>query len=531
MKKLFTLFLFCCVATTLQAQSIVINKQVKDFPDVSDLSTPLNAGITMYYFMINGTESLLRDASTYMNPLRHEKGTVPNKNVSKKVKERLLNRIIKEVIVYKDSIACMITKIDTSNYVIRWLYFEDNKWLNAGSDQRNSIEEARKLFNTYAHESLMELRRSHEVKKVSTDTLTFVNFVKQYGAEPKEFLLKALANHPLVIYGEIHHRKVSWDLLSSLLTDPRFTETVGTVFLESPYYQQEEFDRFFASKELDREILLDILRSEQADGWADKGEYEFLVNLWKLNQTLTAEKKIRVVPTDEQAPWKLIQTKKDSEKWEENSMDRNTRMADVVENYMNIKADKRNGLFIVGYGHARKTQISGGYSSAERQEPALTAGTQLVQRLSDKNVFIVLQHAPMIRNIGGAKGLVRQGLFDYAFKKNDNKPVAFSLAGSPFGAEPFDADVETCFDNRSGNYADNFDGYIFLQPLKDEEARYVLYEIWSDKFVKEVQRRYALFGWDMKKDFGIKGKLSKEKIIKSLKEEYEGKKRWRKLFE
>jgi hypothetical protein len=137
----------------------------------------------------------------------------------------------------------------------------------------------------------------------------------------------------------------------------------------------------------------------------------------------------------------------------------------------------------------------------------------------------------MLTNTRGAKGFVRQGLFDAVFELTGNKPVAFSLTNSPFGTEPYDADFEDCFDYRAGNYADNFDGYIFLQPLKDEISGYILYdEIWSDKFVKEVQRRYALFGWDMKRDFGIKGKITKEKIIKSFKED-EGKKRWYYLFE
>jgi len=532
MKKLFTILVLFCVICTLHSQSLIINKQIKDFPDVYDLSTPLNAGVTMYYFMINGTDNLWRDASVSMYRIGKQNDEISNKKVSKKNKTQLLNDSIKEVLIYKDSAACMITKMSNTRYYrVRNLVFENGKWVNLGEDIRSSIEESIQLFYKYVDISLSELHRSYKIREVSTDTLAFVNYVSQQGNEPKEFLLNALAKHPLVIYGEIHRRKVSWDLLSTALQDPRFAETVGTIFLEIPAYQQEEFDRFYTSKELDTEILLDIMRSEQIYGWWDKGEYEFLVNLWKLNKTLPVEKKIRVVPTDDQLPWKLIQTKEDLKKWKEKSMDRNTRMADVVEHTIKTKTDKRNSLFIVGYGHAYKSHVPGGYSSTEEQEPLLSAGAQLVQRFSNKDVFTILQHGPCLHNTRGGMELVRQGLFDYVFEKNGNKPIAFSLAGSPFGTEPYDADSKDRFDHRAGNYADNFDGYIFLQPLKDEDTDYILYgEIWTDKFVKEVQRRYALFNWDMKKDFGIKGKLSKEKIIKSFKDG-KRKKRWGYLFE
>jgi len=533
MKRLFTTMLLCCMATILAAQTTIINKQVKDFPDVYDLSTPLNAGITIYHlFTINGDATLWRSTSSYMNPTSHEKGKVHNRIIEEDVKMQRLNDTIKEMIVYKDSIARLIIKINNSNRYSIWdLVFEDGKWLYLHDNGGGwALENWREHFHTYAPDWLNQLRRSLEVRTVSTDTLAFVNYVKQHGAEPKDFLLEALANHPLVIYGEIHRRKISWDLLSSVLSDPRFPEIVGTIFVEMPAYQQEEFDRFYASKEMDVEILLDIMRSVQTTGWVDKGEYEFLINLWKLNQMLPADKKIKVVPTDEQLPWKFIKTQEDFEKYDESLIDRNTRMADVIEHTMKTKTDKRNSLFITGYMHAHKSHVPGGYSSAEGQEPALTAGAQLVQRFSDKDVFTILQHVPWMTNTRGAFGLVRQGLFDYIFEINEGKPIAFYLDGSPFGAEPFDADFDMSFDNKAGNYADNFDGYIFLQPLRDEDADYMFYDIWSDKFIDEVKRRLTFINRDINRWFGIEGEVTKEKIIETYKE-YEGKKRWSYLFE
>jgi hypothetical protein len=527
---IFLCFALSGLALCAQFNIIEVNKQVKDFPDVYDLSTPLNAGVTCTYFMINGTDNLWYDASVKKYPEHNRKDTPLNRVVDEDYKEHLLTSTIKELIIYKDSMARLIIEIPNSNrYRIRDLVFENGKWLNYGENGGGaSLEGWREHFYTLAPNVPSRLRRSLELSSVSTDTLSFVDYVKQHSTEPKEFLLEALAKYPLVIYGEIHRRKISWDLLSSVLFDPRFPETVGTVFVELPTYQQEEFDRFYASKELDTKILLDIFRSMMTEGWVDRGEYEFLLNVWKLNQTLPATKQIRVVPTDEQAHWKFLKNKEDFEKYEKNRADRNTRMADVVEHTLKTKTDKRNCLFTVGYGHAHKSHVPGDYSSALGQEPALTAGAQLMQRLSNKNVFTVLQHVPMMTNTSGAQGLVRQGLFDAVFEITDNKPVAFHLADSPFGAEPYDADFDDAFDSRSGNYANNFDGYIFLQPLKDEDTDYILYDLWSDKFIEELKRRETITGWQLFR--WIEGEVTKEKVIEAYKED-EGKKRWGYLFE
>ena len=530
MKGFISVLAICCLTTAVKAQSITVDKQLKDFPDTFDLSTPLNAGITCSYMLVNGKENLWRDVSAYMIREYLPKSNAPDRIVNETNKSRMLNSTIKEVIVYKDSVACMITENDSVYYSIRILGLEDGKWLNIGEDLGRGMENSREIFYAKAPNTLSRLHRSIKIKTVSTDTLTFVDYIKQHGVEPQEFLLEALTTHPLVIFGEYHRRKVSWDFLTSMLYDPRFVEKVGTVFVELPSYQQSEFDRFYVSNELDTEILLEIMRSEQIYGWWDRGEYEFLINIWQLNQTLPADKKIKVIATDEQLPYKLLKTAEDYKTSRDRLSDRNTNMANVIEQTIKTKTDKRNSLFIVGYGHAYKSHVPGGSSAAQGQEPALTAGAQLVQRLSEKDVFVVLQHVPMGTN-SGALGFVRQGLFDAVFEITGNKPIAFQLTGSPFGAEPFDTDYQMSFDNRTGNFADNFDGYIFLNPLKDEDSDYILYDIWSERFVNEMKRRAAITNFDMNRWLGHEGELTKEKIISIFKEAYEGKKRWNQLFE
>ncbi len=314
------------------------------------------------------------------------------------------------------------------------------------------------------------------------------------------------------------------------MLNPKFTEVVGTIFVELPSNQQMKLDRFFSSKTLDTKILLEVLRSEQIYGWWDRGEYEFLINVWKLNQNLSKRKRINVVGTDAQLDYEKIKTAEEFEKQSLLLCDRNTNMANIIETTIKTKKDRRNSLFIVGYGHAYKSQVPGGYSKAKGKKPAITAATQLVKRFANDSIFVVLQHVPMGTN-SGALGLVRKGLFDKVFEKMGNKPVAFSLENSPFGKEPYDVDYERCFDSRFGNYADNFDGYIFLNPLKNEDSDYILYDIWSEKFVEEMKRRAKIGRFNLNRWLGIKGDFTREKIIQAFENKYKGKKRWIELFD
>lgn len=117
---------------------------------------------------------------------------------------------------------------------------------------------------------------------------------------------------------------------------------------------------------------------------------------------------------------------------------------------------------------------------------------------------------------------VRGGVFDRAFELNGNRPIGFDLHGTPFGAEPFDALYEGKYDIRTGTYADNFDGYLFLHSLADEPRNTPLTEIFTDAFVEEMKRRAKVFGYEGARHiwFGVTApELTREQILKALGEE------------
>jgi hypothetical protein len=167
-----------------------------------------------------------------------------------------------------------------------------------------------------------------------------------------------------------------------------------------------------------------------------------------------------------------------------------------------------------------------GFASAARSAtPSGSAGSLLSRRFAEGDVYTIFTHLPIVDNGGKLHGRIRNGLYDHVFHMNGNKPIAFNLKNSPFGREPFDALPEICYKPDAGTFAQNYDGYIFLGSLDVEPSDYLLYELYSDAFVKELTRRAGLENTTVQTWFDIK-EISKEAIISKLKEQHEGRKRW-----
>ena len=505
-----------------------VNKQIEEFPYCNDNSKPINAFITYSQILANGKMGQLRELSSYRIKALMSKSGTSDKAVSQKEKESILKRTIYDVQIYKDSVAGIVLNYTDSLYTVWYFSYEYGKWLNAGEDLGGkSIKEARNKFIKKAPRFLKIINRINDMEAVSKDTTAFANYLEKNGKPPKEYVIDALVSHKLVIYGEIHSRKVSWDLMKSVINSPEFSKCVSTIFLELSDNSQEDLDRFFTNKYKDPEIILNILRNEELFGWCDKGIYEFILDMWDLNNRLPRDKKIKVILTDVARPFKFLttNTKEDYLNFINKMPDRDEYMANKIETYFKSSSDKRNYLFIVGDGHAYK-------SSAQKPfgDPKMilrSTGSILSEKLPEGSVFTICTHRPIISNNGGVYGLVRKGLFDYIFAQSGNRPVAFNLNNSPFGKEPFDASYEMCYDINTGSFQECYDGYVFLQPVKDEPSEYYLPELYSDGFIAEMKRRALIVGKEDINLYGIKIKdIVRDQFMENMKKYYEGYKRW-----
>jgi hypothetical protein len=524
-KRLFVVLFLCVGAIPVVAQDLdkdyqvtQVNKKVRDITVENPYASSLENYITRIHSWIEGEYQ-----PVYSEMLDAIVRQSPQKPYSPKTTEWTLNCEIEQAITYKDSIGLIFRKDNTCDcYAVGMSQWENGKWLAIGEDIcfANNMNDAKQYIENKSVGTLLRLRKFEQLKKVSTDTLAFMDYLKANGQDPVHYLLNKLKNHKLVIYGEFHFRKISWELLQRLILAPEFSASTGTVFLELSQSAQPELDQFFKNPTKDSNIILDIFRKEEMAGWDDRGMYDFLMELWEVNHNI--KNKVKVVANDQPRTfYQNIISKAQYDSIEGTPCDRNEIMTEIIEKTIHYSPDKRNNLFIVGWGHAYKSPA---LKLGRWQINGLSAGYLLSGKLGKENVFSIFPHTVNMTNNGVVFGKLKNGLFDYVFAAYGNHPVAFDLHNSPFGNEWFDAgDIR--FDAKTGSFSDNFDGYIFLQAVQEEERNRRLYELYTDDYVDEIKRRVQITNPKSDRFWGIELKNFDRKALLDKLREDDGQKR------
>ncbi|MDR0507677.1 MAG: hypothetical protein LBH32_12810 [Dysgonamonadaceae bacterium] len=515
MKKLFIFLLLVIACTASHSQDFVItsvDKQVKEYGEKFDFSTPLDAYVSFQYLLAKGKNSMFRNVSSFKIQPAISKNA-KDVGVPENYKNFLINQTIKGVVTYKDPVAAVVCSYQDSLYSFRYFTLEENQWLNCGEDVATGLSATYEKVKNNLGKKLLILRKINEIKQYPTDTMAFVNYLEKQGKIPQKYIIEKLIKHRIVVYGEIHRRRISWELMQEIINDPTFHKTTGTIFMELSSDKQNSINKFFSNKELDTEIIKNIFREMQLDGWYDRGGYEFLISLWKLNKSLPEKEKIRVVFADVPMPLSTLRTKEEYKDFQKNFRDRNEQMANIIEYTVKNSPDKRHNLFIVGMGHACKSPTI--HKVGESPTTNYSAVYQLVERFTDDDVFSIMPHVP------GANGKARGGMFDYAFAYRGNKPVAFDLHESLFGKEVYES-----YEDNAGTYENNYDGYVFLCPLEDEEGDYFLFDLITDDFADEIKRRTIVVDAENEKWFDVENKnITKEAMLQYFKKAVKPK-RW-----
>ena len=478
-------------------ETIKIDRRVSDYAFKGiDQSSPLSYYLSRAYVMSEGKMGLMAKMST----IKFELDTCEvDVAVDSAKKQRILDEKIVKIVIYKDTVAAIVTEYgDWQIFSYTWI--ENGKWVNGGQGLAENMEDTDRQLKENMPNIYRDLPRIKAISTLPSDTRPFVDFLKRQTLCPQDFLLQQIATHKLVINGEYHRRKVSWDMLRRLIALPDFPKVCGTIFMELPSREQPTMDLFMGSDKLNGELILNIFRNEQLNGWWDKDEYDFICDVWQLNQHLQKGERINIRFVDFQIPYSQIQTAEEFRAATDAAENRNTHMADVVERYISTKNDTRGSLFLVGCAHAYKSGMNGIASAGGDGKEEMTAGAQLARRLGIKNVFTIFQHVMPRDNSGKHQSAIRGGVFDLAFAAIGNHPVGFSLQSSPFGKEPFDGIYEIKYKADTGTYQDNFDGYLFLHPLIDEPRNEPLLAVFSDQFIAEMKRRSTYLGWDDSKN-------------------------------
>lgn len=482
-----------------------IGKKVEQLKDQKGQDSPLSAFMSMMSIEMSGKQG---DLWQYMSPgLRMyypEKGA-PDKKVTAEHKNAILSQNVEELLVYNDSVAAVVTAADSlKNYTAHYYINVGGKWYSTGNSEKRTLEEAYTAISDVTNYHRNLIKRISAVTVPDPDPAPYVDHLKKYGSNPKKYIQDKLAEYPVVIYGEWHFRPLSWKLVSSVVTDKKFPSTTGVVFMEFGDAYQPLADEFMASATLREDLLLRMFRQQQFTGWPDKGQYDFMVSLWKVNRELPRDKKIKLMMVDSQYHWEAIKGIEGVQQEREISRkrSRNRNMAEHIEAYMKNAPDKRGGLFIVGTGHGNKSVVK----LHDGSFPEKGAGALLTGMMGEDKIFSITTHGPLISNLGRTEDKIGYAFFDRVFRQNGDKPVAFDLKGNIFGTRLYDGMLESKYDTQAGTFQDNYDGYIFLGPLLTEEPAQFIAEIFSDEFVEEIKRRARIMGIEDEDWNGVKYK-------------------------
>jgi hypothetical protein len=497
--------------------------RVRDYPNRFDLSDPLRAYVSLQYLKSEGKAGRFRDAASYRTRAFYPSPEAPDRAVPPAQRDAILDTPIRAVVYFRDNVAAVVTPFRDSMLLITYLTRESGQWRHAGEDIGSDLANACAVFGAKARNFAAIVERIGALQTVSTSADALAAYLQTHGQPPERLLLDALATHRVVVYGEVHRRKASWDLLRRVVAEPRFTERVGTVFLELSADSQSTLDGYFSNPAPAPDALWPIFQNVQIDGWYDRGEFEFLQALHARQQALPPGRRLRIVAVDEARPFAALKTKEDFERQSRSGPDRNSQMASSVLGTLKQSPDSRHALFVVGAGHAVKSNVPG--FAVGRPDPQPPAAAQLAAALGPDQVFSVSPHAPILSNNGTIHGLVRHGVLDAAFSRLGNRPLAFVLAGSPVAREPYDGLFEIAYATGAGNYAATFDAYVFLGPLQAEPAEYLFSDFVTEAFVEELQRRATLSGGSLERWFGVSSP-TRDAIVESIAKATRPPRRW-----
>ncbi len=321
----------------------------------------------------------------------------------------------------------------------------------------------------------------------------YVSHLQNNARSPVEYIMELFGSYDLVILSErTHPETTQWELIYELTCDSRFVENVGHIFTEyGSVVQQPALEQFMSTSELEEKQIkrksIELLRNFPIwpTGWTNNNFYDYLKKLYKLNQSLSADKKIKLYFSD--IPWTWEgKTKTDYDlHWETIVKNRDKIMADRVEakfrEISKSRLKRKKALVIMNTRHA--------YKIGEN------TGAFLFEKLPGKVANVMLNKIAV--DFTGTKRdydrrprrfLVQDGKWDTAFWILGNSPLGFNFKGSPFGKDKFD--LHSYYTQYK--YEDVFTGIIFYQPLDKHMIENNIPGYFDDEFKQVVLERAKL---------------------------------------
>lgn len=349
-------------------------------------------------------------------------------------------------------------------------------------------------------------RNPSSLKEISalndSDRAGCVEWLRKNGRDPVDYIVDAAKNHQVTIFGEQHWRKDYLLLLNRIVPELYYKAGITCLALEiSPAEDNDRLAQLVTSAEYNRDLAMDIARSDTWEAWGCKDQWDVLEAVWRLNQNIApGQKKMRVIGIDTR--WDgpsvaCVQSGIDSTPsgpwWERLRIlrlgldvlrltKRDELMARNIEKEI-IEKNER-GFVWVGAFHsftnwALPAVGAGGKVSRELGR----MGFMLHRKYGDK-IFQVLRHwkddSPALAYAAyhGPPPGFSDFLEDLMAKRGD-QPVGFTVSGSPFEWLRDSSSYYYHFQPGAA-FCDVAGAYLFLKPTRE-----ITYAEWMPGFVSE----------------------------------------------
>ena len=320
----------------------------------------------------------------------------------------------------------------------------------------------------------------------------YVEFLAEEASlDPVGYLLGLFEEHDLVILAERWHPEATqYELITELVTDPRFIERVGTVFTElGARNLQGDLEEIMATPDLEREEvgrrLLPIFRNLGVyPFWDSRNFFDFLRDVYAVNQGRPPEEQVEVYFVDLPIDWSEMTPEAYAAYWKDQVSRRDRLMAEEVIARLR-ELDRQGGrparaLVIMNYRHASNRGDN--------------VGRYLFEAFPERTANVMLNSLALLPGTTDREPVaepIQGGKWDAAFRVAGIEEAGFDFAGSPFGRDRFDFFP---FESSTVRYQDVFEGFVFYRPLSEHRLESGIPGLFDDGFEAEAKRRIAITG-------------------------------------
>jgi len=321
----------------------------------------------------------------------------------------------------------------------------------------------------------------------------YIRFLEDQNTNCIDYILKSFDTSHIVVIGERDHREMTqYYFIENLISQESFQAEVGVIFTEVGNYSlNSTLNKLLWDSEISAEVfqrkILEVFRDiSYYPVWQNYNFYYFLTSVWKVNQQLTDEFKIKVIMTGPSIHWDEIKDTEDYYNWYKTSKDIVEYDKIIAENILNyIDSDtisfRKKYLTILNHPHCFKSIT---FSNSKNRNDFTTS---FIKEAYPNTKTIMIN---TVGNFDYRFWAIANGKWDAAFEKLHKSNTGFDLANSPFGNDLFDTwSSDIC----KSRYYEVFDGMIYINPVKDFRIKIGIPKMLRNGFAKELKRREDIY--------------------------------------